>query len=316
MPQRLSTMTRLLNILLFTFILSSSSSQTTDKQNNPKMTKRFFSEEEFNKRYAKEMVSAVAVYERMTKNGFKDNALATFDFDFVSDKKEKLNSLSKFLNDNFSYKLKEVKKQDGQWILAGDAIELPYTEDNLMFWAIDLYCKGYEFDCKLNGYGALTDPNNLTYLDFKNDSAEAYHKKGIEAINKRDFGAAIIYFTVAIEIDPKKAKTWQARGYCKDEIYTWKAARRDYEKALEIEPNNVDALLTFATNKDNAGEHKDALEVYDKVLQLEPENDLAYFNRGNTKFSLDDKKGACADWTKAKSLGSPYAQDRIDAECK
>jgi tetratricopeptide (TPR) repeat protein len=309
-------MTRLLNILLLTFLFSSCSGQTTDKQNNSIMAKRFFTEEDFNKQYGKEMVSAVTVYERMTKNGFKDNALATFDFDFVSDKKEKLDSLSKFLNDNYHYKLKAVKKQDGQWMLEGEAIELPYTEDNLMFWAIDLYCKGYEFDCQLNGYGALTDPKNITYLDLKKDSAESFHKKGIDAINKRDFGAAIIYFTIALEIDPKKAKTWQARGYCKDEIYIWKAARRDYEKALEIEPNNVDALLILATNKDNAGEHKEALIDYDKVLKLEPENDLAYFNRGNTKLSLGDKKGACADWTKAKSLGSPYAQDRLDAECK
>ena len=280
------------------------------------MAKRFFTEEEFNKQYGKEMVSAVTVYERMTKNGFKENALATFDFDFVSDKKEKLDSLSKFLNDNYQFKLKASKKQDGQWMLEGDANELPYSEHNLMFWAIDLYCKGYEFDCRLNGYGALTDPKNLTYLDLKNDSAESFHKKGIAAINKRDFGAAIIYFTVALEIDPKKAKTWQARGYCKDEIYTWKAARRDYEKALEIEPNSVDALLTLATNKDNAGEHEDALKDYDKVLILEPENDLAYFNRGNTKFSLGDKEGACLDWIKAKSLGSPYAQNRFDADCK
>jgi len=309
-------MTRLFNILLFAFLILSCSSQTTDKQNNSTMTKRFFTKEEFNKQYGKEMISAVTVYQQMTKNGFKDYALATFDFDFVSDKKEKLDLLSKFLNDNYNYKLKAVKKQDEQWVLQGDAIELPYNEENLMFWAIDMYCKGYEFDSRLNGYGAFTDPKNLTYLDLKNDSAETFHKKGIDAINKRDFGAAIIYFSLALEIDPKKAKTWQARGYCKDEIYTWKAARRDYEKALEIEPNNVDALLTLATNKDNAGEHNGALKDYDQVLRLQPENDLAYFNRGNTKFSLGDKKGACEDWTKAKSLGSPYAQVRLDAECK
>ena len=77
------------------------------------MTKRFFAEDEFNKQYGKEMVSAVTVYERMTKSGFKDNALARFDFDFVSDKKEKLDSLSKFLNDNYNYKLKAAKKTGG-----------------------------------------------------------------------------------------------------------------------------------------------------------------------------------------------------------
>jgi tetratricopeptide (TPR) repeat protein len=309
-------MIRLLTILLFSILFFSCSSQTVDNQNQTQMSKRFFTEEEFNQQYGKEMISAINVYERMSKSGFKENALAKFDIDFISDKKEKLDTLSEFLTANYNYTLKPPRQEQETWILEGDAVELPYNKDNLLFWAIDLYCKGYEFDCRPNGYGALTDQKNLTYWNLEKETAETYHKKGIDAINKRNFGAAIIYFTTALQIDPKKTKTWQARGYCKDEIFAWKAARSDYEKALEIEPNNVDALLTLATNKDNAGEHEAALLDYNKVLQLEPNNDLAYFNRGNTKFSLGDKTGACQDWKKAKSLGSSYAQQRIDAECK
>jgi tetratricopeptide (TPR) repeat protein len=309
-------MMRFLNILLLTFLFSSSSSQITNNQKIAAMNNRYFTEEDFNERYGKEMVSAIIVYENMTKSGFKENALATFDFDFISDAKEKLDSLAKFLTDNYYFKLKSPKKEKDYWIVQGDAIELNCTEDNLMFWALDLYCKGYEFDCRLNGYGALTDPKNLTYLNLENQTADSFHKKGIDALNNRNFSAAIIYFTIALKLDPKNKTTLQARGYCKDEIHTWKAARKDYAKALEIDPNYVDALLIMATNKDNAGEHKEALNDYYKVIQLEPKNDLAYFNRGNTKFSLGDKKGACEDWTKAKLLGSAYAQDRLNAECK
>jgi len=309
-------MMRLLNILLLTFLFSYCSGQTTDKQNVMIMNNRYFTKEDFNANYGKEVISAIDVYQRMTKSGFKENALATFDFDFTSDTKEKLDSLAKFLTDNYDFKLKSPEKKEGHWIVEGDAIELPYTEDNLMFWALDLYCKGYEFDCRINGYGALTDPKNLTYLSLENQTADSFHNKGIDALNKRDFGAAIIYFTTALKLEPENKATLQARGYCKDEIRAWKAARKDYDKALEIDPNYVDALLITATNKDDAGEHKEALKDYDKVIQLEPTNDLAYFNRGNTKFSLNDKKGACEDWTKAKSLGSPYAQDRLAAECK
>jgi len=287
-----------------------------DEQTTSTMDKRYFTEKDFNEQYGKEMVSAITVYERMTKSGFKESALATFDFDFTSDTKENLDSLAKFLTDNYDFKLKSPEKEEDHWIVHGDAIELPYTQDNLLFWAIDLYCKGYEFDCKLNGYGALTDPKNLTYLNLENQTAGTFHKKGIDALNKRDFGAAIIYFTIAIKLNPKDKASLQARGYCKDEIHTWKAARKDYDKALEIDPNYVDALLIRATNKDDAGEHTEALKDYDKVIQLQPKNDLAYFNRGNTKFSIGDKKGACEDWIKAKLLGSPYAKDRLDAECK
>ena len=43
---------------------------------------------------------------------------------------------------------------------------------------------------------------------------------------------------------------------------------------------------------------------------------MAYFNRGNSKFNRDDKKGACEDWIRAKELGADYAQERIDDHCK
>ena len=309
-------MKRLLNIFLLTFLFLSCSSQTKDKQNVVTMNTQYFTKEDFNDKYGKEMVSAITVYESMTKSGFKENALATFDFDFISDTKEKLDSLAKFLTQNYNFKLKSPKKENDHWIVQGDAIELPYNEENLMFWALDLYCKGNEFDCRLNGYGALTDPKNLTYLNLGNQNADSFHKKGIDALDKRDFGAAINYFSTALKLDPQNKATFQARGYCKDEIHTWKAARKDYDNALKIDPNYVDALLIRATNKDDAGEYNEALKDYDKVIQLEPKNDLAYFNRGNTKFSLGDKKGACDDWSKAKSLDSPYAQDRMNAECK
>jgi len=280
------------------------------------MNNRYFTEEDFNAQYGKEMVSAITVYERMTKSGFKENALATFDFDFTSNTEEKLDSLAMFLTDNYGFKLKTPKREEDHWIVQGDAIELPYSGDNLMFWALDLYCKGYEFDCRLGGYGALTDPKNLVYLNLEHQTADSFHKKGIDALDKRNFGAAIIYFTTVLRLDSKNKATLLARGYCKDEIHTWKSARKDYDEALKMDPNYVDALVIRGTNKDDAGEQEEALKDYDKAIQIDPENDLAYFNRGNTKFSLGDKKGACEDWTKAKSLGSPYASDRMTAECK
>lgn len=277
------------------------------------MNNSHFTTKEFNEKYGKEMVSASSVYAQMTKNGFKANQLLKFDFDFTSDKKEKLDSLSTFLTKNYAFSLQSPKKENGHWILVGDAIELPYNEENLIFWVLDLYCKGYKFDCKLTGYGAM---NHHKRLDVKNETDATLFKKGIDALNNENFGAAIIYFTISLELNPKNPETWQARGYCKDEIYAWKAARKDYDKALEIDPNFVDALLIRATNKDEAREYKEALIDYDKVIELDKENDLAYFNRGNTKFNLGDKKGACEDWHKAKSLGSPNAQERIDLECK
>ncbi|MGM9477379.1 tetratricopeptide repeat protein [Pedobacter sp. GSP4] len=304
-------MKKLIVLILLTFLFLAGYSQSKDN-----MDIRFFTKKEFNSNYSKEKQTAQTVYKSMLQDGFKDNALAKFDFDFISDRPEKLDKLSGFLRDNYGFKLEKPEQEDGSWILRGNAETLPYTEENLIFWVIDLYCKGYEFDCKLDGYGALTDPKNLTYLDMETEMSVGFYEKGLREINQRNFGKAIIYFSTAINYSPKMKEAWQARGYCKDELYSYTAARRDYDEALQIDPDYIEALLIRATNKDDAGEYNEAMKDYNRVIELEPANSLAYYNRGNTKFNLNDKQGACADWEKAKSLGDKYAQKRIDAECK
>jgi hypothetical protein len=58
------------------------------------------------------------------------------------------------------------------------------------------------------------------------------------------------------------------------------------------------------------------MEDYNIAIELKPDNHMAYFNRGNTRLNLGDKKLACADWSKAKELGSDAADERIKEHCR
>jgi len=283
---------------------------------NFKKGKRFFSEEDFYNDFNDEAEKALTVFENMLGSGFQENALATFDFDFISDKKEKLIAIREFFETNYGYTFNEIEKIKPNWQINGQTPKLPFDEEGLMFWVIDLYTKGFEFDCILSGYGSLTDKNNLEFLDTTQHSSNDYYKKGLEHISKRNFTNAITDFTTSIRIDLNNKEAFSARGYCKEELQVPKMAREDYDKALLIDPNFIEAMLYKATNLDNSEEHESALIEYDKVIELEPNNHLAYFNRGNTKFSLGDKLGACNDWTKAKELGSEYADERLELECR
>ncbi|GGG96435.1 hypothetical protein GCM10007422_07820 [Pedobacter zeae] len=280
------------------------------------MVERFFTRKEFNNGYSEEKHAASNVYKRMLKDGFKDNALAKFDLDFISNKPEKLTSLSVFLTDIYDFIFGDPVQEDDHWILKGTAKALPYTEEDLIFWIIDLYCKAYEFDCKLSGYGTLSDSSDLNYLDVGAKTPVDFYEEGLGEINKRNFGKAIIYFSIAIKSVSEMKEAWQARGYCKEMLYSYRAGRSDYDQALEIDSDYADALLSRATNKDDVGEYEGALKDYNRVIEIEPDNGLAYYNRGNTKFNLGDKVGACMDWGKAKLLGDTDAQKRIDTECK
>lgn len=280
------------------------------------MEKRFFTQEQFDNNFSKEMISASEVYGQRRKSGIKDYALATYDFVYISDSKNKLDSLGNFLRINYSYKISEVKKANEYWELTGDATEFPVDEDNLIYWALDLYCKGYEFDCKLNGYGAMSDPKNQDFPQMDSSLEDHYFELAMDAYDKRNLGMAIIYLSTVIKINPKDPNAWYSRAIMKDELHTWKAARRDYDKSIELAPDFIDAIVNRAANKDEAGEYDEAIEDYSKAIQLDQTNAMAYFNRGNSKFNKGDKGGACEDWKKSKELGADYAEERIDNHCK
>ncbi len=280
------------------------------------MEVRFFTRQQFNDNFGKEMVSANDVYERRRASGIDDYALATYDFDFISDSKTKLESLGRFLTDNYKFTINEVAKNAGHWVLRGDAVPFPVDKDNLMFWALDLNCKGYKFDCRLSGYGAMADASKQEFPDLHPSLEDRYFESAMEAYQNQNLGLAIIHFSTVIKINPRDPNAWYSRAIAKDELYTWKAARRDYDKAIELAPDFTDAIINRAANKDEAGEYSEAIEDYNRALELEPQNAMAYFNRGNSKLNNKDSAGACADWHKAKQLGAGYAQERIDRNCK
>ncbi|TWI94779.1 TPR repeat protein [Mucilaginibacter frigoritolerans] len=279
------------------------------------MENTFFTKAEFNARFGKEMDSAISVYEQRSKSGMLDYSMASYDFVFISDAREKLESLGNLLRENYSYKIGEVRKGEEYWEISGDSTEFPVDESNLMYWALDLYCKGYKYDCKLDGYGAMGDPKNQTFADVETKNADYYFELAMESYNNSNLGMSIIHFSTAIKINPDDPNSWYSRAAVKDQLHTWKAARRDYDRAIELAPDFVSAIVNRAANKDEAGEYQEAIGDYSKAIELDAENEMAYFNRGNSKFNINDKKGACEDWNKAKELGAAYAQERIDKHC-
>src|SRR5450432_846225 len=182
------------------------------------MQNTFFTREEFNERFHIEIASARDVFEARSKSGIEDYSFGLYDFIYISDEKEKLELLSSFLYDNYSYKKLEVKKWGDKWELTGDAEQFPVDKDNLIFWSLDLYCKGYEFDCILDGYGATSDPD-LGSPIMNAELEDHYFNLGLEAYNKRNFGMAIINWSTAIKINPNDPNSWYSRAIAKENLF-------------------------------------------------------------------------------------------------
>ncbi len=97
-----------------------------------------------------------------------------------------------------------------------------------------------------------------------------------------DSKGAIIDFTLAIEIDPKRPESYTNRGLEKMEIRDYTGAIKDFNRALDINPEYA----------------------------------LTYTNRGYAKFQLNDINGACADWYKAREFGRKEVIEMINKHCK
>jgi tetratricopeptide (TPR) repeat protein len=73
-------------------------------------------------------------------------------------------------------------------------------------------------------------------------------------------------------------------------------------KSLSIQPT-VTRLQGRADIKGMMKDYYGAIQDCDEILKIHPENANAYFTRGNSKFGLRDKEGACADLRRAIELG-------------
>ena len=286
-----------------------------------KMENTYFKWEEFVDNFGKEMVSAEDVYNGMVESGLKDFSLGKFDFHFASDKKENLLRLKEFISNHYPYEIKSIKKVENQlWELHGLTNEIPVTKDNLLYWGLDMYKRGYKFDSSLEAYGAMFDHENPKYPNFDKSKEDWYFDNGVDCYNSGDLSGAIFNWTNVIKINPRETNSYYSRAIVKDELYTWKSALRDYDKALEIAPDFTSALINRGSLKDENGDYQGAIEDYNKVLEL-PNSEIedkqnAYFNRGNTKYNLEDTKGACEDWKKAFELGSENALEKIKQHCE
>lgn len=285
-----------------------------------KMDNKYITWDDFVDGFGKEMVSAEDVFNNMAKNGLKNNTMTKMDFTFVSDKKENLIKLGEFLKTHYPYSVKEVKRFDKLWEINGETNEFPMTADNLLYWALDMYKRGYEFDATIDAYGGLADSKTAKFPILDPTKTDYYFDKGLECYNKGDLSGSIFNWTLAIEVDSKDPNAYYSRAIVKNELYTWKSALKDYDKAIEIAPKFVSALINRGGLKDENGDYQGAITDYETVLKLEKleqeEKQQAYFNLGNTYFNLKDKKKACENWSKALENGAEYAKERIAKHCK
>ena len=124
-----------------------------------------------------------------------------------------------------------------------------------------------------------------------------YHlRKGNEALQRDDFKGAMADYNQVIELEPNFAEAYKKRGQAKSNLGDLNGAIADLDRAIELMEINID--------KHPVG----AIAELDRAIELDPELAVAYYNRGNIKFSLGEHNGAIADYDRAIEHKRDFAE--------
>ena len=117
---------------------------------------------------------------------------------------------------------------------------------------------------------------------------------GVRYLSEGNYEEAILAFTAAIDIDPKRAEAYVGRGDAyvlsgetEDNL---SAAKADYEKAIELDESSAVAYLGLADVYIRQGEYEKALEILQEGLSKTDDNQkiadkIEEIERGNIKDS-------------------------------
>lgn len=274
----------------------------------------------FSSRFEDEMARADQLHGQIKAGGVKDFTCYLFDFRFESNTEAKVQALSKYLTEKHGYKQLKVQQEGTVWSLTGVTSKIPVTAEIVRFWALDMYKLGYENDCRLMKYGLTVGQNTVELPDFKPENAEVFQKQGEAFFQNGNLSAALIHWTLALQVNPNNPNSYYSRAIVKDELYTYKSALADYDKAISLAPDFVGAWINRGALKDENGNHQGALADLSEAIKLSKDDQrylrMAYFNRGNAKENLKDMAGACTDWNQALTLGESLASEKVNKFCK
>jgi len=130
-----------------------------------------------------------------------------------------------------------------------------------------------------------------TAKDFFNRASKKYKDK--------EYAAAAVEYTRALELSPESAVLFNNRGLCYFKLEQWDKALNDYERAIILDPNYKQAYLNAGNVSLDKTEYDKALLSFDKALAIDSFYTPVYAKKAFSLYQLEDYKGALVYYDKA-----------------
>jgi tetratricopeptide (TPR) repeat protein len=146
-------------------------------------------------------------------------------------------------------------------------------------------------------------------LDLDATLAAAWASRTSAKRGKSDWDGTIADATRALELDPKLAQAWDDRASARGEKGDWDGALVDASRALEVDPGFAMAWADRGAARCAKGDWERGLSETNRAIALDPKISMAWANRGNMRVRSEDWDGAIEDLTKAIDLDPKHALD-------
>jgi tetratricopeptide (TPR) repeat protein len=131
--------------------------------------------------------------------------------------------------------------------------------------------------------------------------------KGLSLKNLGKYEEAIVCFNKVLEINPRYADAWDAKGGALDILGKYEEGIGCHNKALEINPKYVEAWLNKGLALDKLGKIEEAIGCFNKALEINPRYADAWDTKGLALGRLGKTEEAIVCFNKALEINPKYA---------
>ncbi len=163
----------------------------------------------------------------------------------------------------------------------------------------------------LLGLGFVALVGTVGYFTIQTDP-ESKYKRGVAALNKRDWPAAIENFDEVIRLRPGDGAAYYNRGHALAAMKQYDRAIADFGEAIRLKTWVAQAHVARASSLSNLGETDRAIADCNIAIRLQPTLSDAYAVRGYCYFKRGENQEALADLDHAVRLNPSDKQNYLD----
>lgn len=130
-----------------------------------------------------------------------------------------------------------------------------------------------------------------------------YDTMGTNAYGRGDYGAAIVDYSRAIELDPKNAQAYYGRALAYNQGQKYEAALSDMRSVVASALNDANSYAFLGYLESQIGDDDLATADDGRAVELDPTSSYAKFARGTAYFDLGYLDAALSEFSDAIRLG-------------